>query len=63
MKKSQNLALCFAAMTALMVAYVFALAQLPTEASILYVITGSLGACALAQMASDLMESRKDNRN
>lgn len=62
MKKSQNLVLFFAAIFAMMVAYVFAVVQLPGEPPIFYVVVAGLGVSALAQAGSDLLEVYR-NRN
>ncbi len=59
MKKSQNLLFNVVAMFATLVAYVVALAQLPGDPHILYVLAAGLGVCALAQLSSDLLEGQK----
>ena len=59
MKNDQNLMLFFAAILALLVAYVFALLRLPGEPTILSVAVAGLGTATLALAGSDLLENHR----
>ena len=59
MKNDQNLMLFFAAILALLLAYVFALLRLPEEPTILSVAVAGLGTATLALAGSDLLENHR----